>query len=172
MAEGFDGKALIEVLNGYLKDGSSVLELGMGPGKDLDLLSEKYRATGSDLSNVFIERYRKEHPNADLLILDAVTIDTESRFDCIYSNKVLMHLSREELKRSFERQIEVLNPGGLLFHSFWKGDSEEFIEDLRFVYHDEISIMKFIGEGFEALEITEYSEMDDGDSFYLVLRKM
>ncbi len=38
MAQGFDGKELIGILKKHLKEGSTVLELGMGPGKDLDIL--------------------------------------------------------------------------------------------------------------------------------------
>ena len=38
MAEGYDGKDLIKVFENYLPKGSTVLELGMGPGKDLDML--------------------------------------------------------------------------------------------------------------------------------------
>lgn len=42
MAEGFDGRALIKILKTHLKKGSSVLKLGMGPGKDLDLLKKRF----------------------------------------------------------------------------------------------------------------------------------
>lgn len=38
MAEGYDGAELIQVLRDYLLAGASGLELGMGPGKDLDIL--------------------------------------------------------------------------------------------------------------------------------------
>ena len=76
MAEGYDGHEMIPILRKYLSDGASVLELGMGPGKDFELLSAHYRVTGSDSSHVFVERYRKINPESDLLILDAVTIDT------------------------------------------------------------------------------------------------
>lgn len=40
MAEGYDGAGLIAVLRKYLPAGSTLLELGMGPGKDLDLRAE------------------------------------------------------------------------------------------------------------------------------------
>jgi len=43
LAEGFDGAELIEWLCGYLSKNSSVLEVGMGPGKDLDILLKTYR---------------------------------------------------------------------------------------------------------------------------------
>jgi len=62
MAEGFDGRQLIEILNTHLKKGSSVLELVMGPGVGLDILNESFQATGSDASNVFVNRYRKRTP--------------------------------------------------------------------------------------------------------------
>jgi ubiquinone/menaquinone biosynthesis C-methylase UbiE len=55
MAEGYDGRELIEVLKQYLPKGASILELGMGPGKDLDLLSQTYQVTGSDNSQVFLD---------------------------------------------------------------------------------------------------------------------
>ena len=58
MAEGLDGAILIEVLKEHLPQGSTVLELGMGPGKDLDLLRKTYTATGSDSSEVFLGLYR------------------------------------------------------------------------------------------------------------------
>ncbi len=96
MADGYDGAELIALLRRYLPEGSSVLELGMGPGKDLDLFRQSYRVTGSDISRVFLDRYRKDHPEADLLLLDATSMDTDRTFDCIYSNKVLHHLSRPE----------------------------------------------------------------------------
>ncbi len=67
MAEGYDGGELIERLSLYLEERSSVLEIGMGPGVDLKLLNRHYRATGSDNSEVFIRRYLKENPEADVL---------------------------------------------------------------------------------------------------------
>ena len=118
MADGYDGAELIALLARYLPEGSSVLELGMGPGKDLDLLRPSYRVTGSDTSRVFLDRYKMDHPDADLLLLDAIRMDTDRTFDCIYSNKVLHHLSRADLETSLHRQKTVLTDGGLLLHSF------------------------------------------------------
>ena len=72
MAEGYDGAELVAVLRKHLPEGSSVLELGMGPGVDLDILARDYEVTGSDTSEPFLDRYRDLHPDADLLNLDAV----------------------------------------------------------------------------------------------------
>ncbi len=50
MVDGYDGQWLIDVLKTYVSEGATVLELGMGPGKDCDILRQSYRVTGSDNS--------------------------------------------------------------------------------------------------------------------------
>lgn len=171
LADGYDGRELIAVLRKHLPVGSSLLELGMGPGKDLDMMSETYKTTGSDSSKVFLDLYRETHPSADLLLLDAITLKTDRTFDCIYSNKVLHHLTRSDLRSSFRRQWELLNDGGLLFHSFWHGAKEEEFDGLRFIYYDEDALPDLIGSGFEIVETCRYTEMESDDSFYALLRK-
>ncbi len=170
MAEGFDGRELIDLLKNHLAPGATVLELGMGPGKDLDILLEGFSATGSDASSVFLELYARQNPHADLLKLDAVTLETERTFDCIYSNKVLHHLRKSDLRQSFSRQREILTEGGLAFHSFWLGDKEEMMKGLRFVYYYEQELLELIGPGFERLEMARYTELEENDSFYVLLR--
>lgn len=171
MAEGYDGGELIEVLREVLPAGSTVLELGMGPGVDLDLLSAHYRVTGSDQAQPFLDRYRQSHPHADLLRLDAVTLDTPRRFDAIYSNKVLHHLPRPDLARSFQRQADLLTPGGMILHSFWAGEGEEEYPGMLAVYHTEATLSAALEPHFEILKMARYAEMDDGDSLYCLCRK-
>jgi len=170
MAEGFDGRELIEILKTHLKKGKSVLEIGMGPGKDLDILNESFKATGSDNSKIFLDLYRKENPGSDFILLDAVTLETERKFDCLYSNKVLHHLSKNELKQSFERQKSIVTDDGLLFHSFWYGDKEEKFKGLRFVYYNENTIKEVIGNSLKIIEFAKYKEMEENDSFYIILK--
>jgi SAM-dependent methyltransferase len=172
MTEGYDGHELIEVLKRYLPQGSTLLELGMGPGKDLDLLSKSYKVTGSDNAQTFLDIYLQNNPDAELLLLDAATLKTDRGFDGIYSNKVLHHLSEAELRESFARQVRILNPDGILFHSFWYGDWEEFMHGLRFRYYTEDLILPMIQPHFDVLEARRYREFEEGDSFYLVLKKI
>ena len=171
MTDGYDGADLIAVLERYLPEGASVLELGMGPGKDLDLLRAAYTVTGSDTSQVFLDRYRKKHPDADVLLLDARHFGTDRSFDCIYSNKVLHHLTRDELAISFGRQRAVLNDAGLVLHSFWYGTGQETMHGLRFTYYTEATLREVWGEGFEVLALERYQEIEEGDSLYILLRK-
>jgi len=139
MAEGYDGRELITELVQYLPRDSSVLEIGMGSGTDLAILEKYYKdqghVTGSDYSKIFIDRYRKQNPDADLIVLNAVTLKTDRKFDGLYSNKVLIHLNREELKKSIKRQAHILKPEGIIYHSFWRGDKEESYDGLLFIYY-------------------------------------
>jgi trans-aconitate methyltransferase len=171
MAEGYDGRELVDRLAKYLPEGSTVLELGMGPGIDLDMLAERFITTGSDTSDIFLDMYRQQHPAAALINLNAVSIDTDRTFDGIYSNKVLHHLTRDELKASLMRQVDVLKTGGIALHSFWHGDKEEEHKGLRFIYYRIEELQQMIPASLELAEFWLYKEMKREDSICLVLRK-
>ena len=171
MTEGFDGRDLINKLIQYLPQGSTILEIGMGPGHDLNILNTHYQATGSDLSQLFIERYKALHPTVDLMKLDAVTLDTKNLYQGLYSNKVLHHLTKNELNKSLVRQTEILDKNGIALHSFWHGDKEKYIDDLRFVYYTFDDLQSLIPAGFEIVEHFLYKEIEDNDSICLILKK-
>ena len=56
MVSGPDRK-LVERLSELLSAGATVLEIGMGPGHDLQLLAERYRVVGTDRSPIFVQRF-------------------------------------------------------------------------------------------------------------------
>lgn len=170
MADGYDGKDIIEKLKKYLPDGSTILELGMGPGKDLDILKQDYSVTGSDNSKVFLDMYRNVHPEADLMNLDAIKLKTERNFDCIYSNKVLHHLTRKDLKESFINQAKRLNPNGVLCHTLWYGDTDFSHKGLSFAYYTEETIKEYFSSSFEILLMEQYRELEKDDSLLIVLK--
>jgi len=171
MARGFDGAELIEILKNHLAGGRTVLELGMGPGKDLDILGRTYQVTGSDHSQVFLDMYTETHKDVDLLKLDAVTLETDRTFDCIFSNKVLQHLTRDDLSTSFKNQSRLMNEDSILFHALWYGNKEdEEFNGLRFVYYTEETLKEHIRD-YELIDFKTYTEMEKDDSFYVILKK-
>ncbi len=165
------GQKLIKILKKHLAKNSTLLELGMGPGRDFDILKKTYTLTGSDASKAFLDRYKKSNKKVDLLKLDAVTIRTGNKFDGIYTNKVLQHLTKWDLKKSIKRQKEILNPNGIAFHSFWKGNKTEYKRGLRFVYYEIEQLKKIIGNHFDIVEIKKFTEMEKNDSIYVILKK-
>ncbi len=168
MAEGYDGRELVEALKLHSPLGARVLELGMGPGVDLNILKTHFKATGSDNSQFFLNRYRDSYPDSDVIQLDAVELNTERVFDCVYSNKVLHHLTDEELKKSLRRQRQILLDTGLILHSFWRGTGVDEHHGLKFVYQTEDTIRSIVGEIFNVLDIVVYKEMEDDDSLYIL----
>jgi len=166
------GIKLIKILKKHLPKNSILLEIGMGPGRDFDILKKIYTATGSDNSKIFLDNYKNQNKKSNLLKLDAVTLRTTKRFDGIYTNKVLQHLTKWDLKKSIKRQKEILNPNGIAFHSFWKGNKTEYKRGLRFVYYEIEQLKKIIGNNFDILEIKAFTEMEKNDSIYVVLKNI
>lgn len=171
MAEGYDGRELVAVLSESLDANARVLEIGMGPGVDLDLLSARFEVAGSDYSQLFLDRYRTVHPDADLIQLDAITVETDRTFDAIYSNKVLHHLEDEELHQSIQRQHNILHPHGLVLHSFWYGDWIEEHAGMKFHYRDEEFLSGAFSHCFEILQLKRYTEMEENDSIFILARR-
>lgn len=170
-AKGFDGLDHIEVLRQYLEKSASILELGSGPGTDFEILSKDYQITGSDYSEEFIDHLKSKFPNSEFLKLNASLLATELTFDGIYSNKVLHHLTDEELESSIKNQARILNNNGLICHSFWKGKGSEVFKGMFVNYHEKESLMRSFSPHFEIINLEEYKEFDENDSIRLIARK-
>lgn len=171
LAEGYSGIELIEKLEQVLPADSLMLEIGSGPGTDWKILNRSYSVIGSDYSTVFLEYLIADNPQGEFIKLDAVTLETNKKFDAIYSNKVLHHLQDSELTNSIKRQYEILNNNGIICHSFWKGAGSEIFKGLFVNYHKENNLKEFYSEYFEIISIESYKEFDEGDSLLLIAKK-
>jgi cyclopropane fatty-acyl-phospholipid synthase-like methyltransferase len=171
LAEGLDGSQLIDKFTALLNPGSSILEIGSGPGTDWEILSRDFTVTGSDYSPEFLRRLKAKYPGQEFLELEASTLRVDKTFDGIYSNKVLHHLRDNELKASIQRQTEILKPGGLICHSFWEGEGDEIFKGLYVNYHSETRLRDLFEVTFEILVLEAYKEFEDGDSRLLIGRR-
>lgn len=171
MAEGYNGARLISKLKEFLPANASLLELGSGPGTDYKILSEIYAVTGSDYSKAFLIHLKRSFPEGKFLELEAGLLRTEMRFEGIYSNKVLHHLSDEALQTSIKRQYDILNDGGIICHSFWKGEGDELFKGMYVNYHTEEDLEKAFTDHFEILTLEPYMEFEAGDSLLIIARK-
>jgi len=171
LAKDVNGKLLIEKLEQVLPANAVLLELGSGPGTDWKILKKSYRVVGSDNSTEFLNHLITQNTDGQFVELDAITLDTHNKFDGIYSNKVMHHLKDNELSESVRRQQEILNPGGIVCHSFWKGEGSEIFKGLFVNYHSEADLSEIFKDYFEILSIESYKEFEDGDSLLLIGRK-
>ena len=171
MMKGESNKYILNEVHENLKTGRKMLELGIGAGKDLDILIKDYNVTGSDRSQLFLDAYLKKNPKVKLRKLDAVSLDIDEKFDYIYSNKVLCHLTDNDLEESFYKQAKLLNDKGRIFHTFWKGTTTETFDGLFFNYQIKQNIMNLADRWFSVVKYVEYTEMEENDSFYIILKK-
>ncbi|CED57326.1 putative methyltransferase [Aliivibrio wodanis] len=171
MCGGYDGSNLHEFLSEHLKPTSWLLELGCGAGSDIDALKERYKVTGSDFSLEFLKRCSYRHPDIEFLQLNACDLQLERQFDCLFSNKVLHHLSNLDLKESLKNQLSLLNSNGLIAHSFWLGEGSEEMEGLTFNYYLKESLLAMISEFYTIVGTLDYFEFEKGDSIFIVAEK-
>jgi len=171
LAEEYDGRALIDKLRDFLPANSYLLEIGSGPGTDWKILNDFFNVVGSDYSAEFLKRLNAGAPKGDFLDLDAVTLTTRKKFDGIYSNKVLHHLTDIELVASIKRQCAILNPGGVICHSFWRGEGTESYKGLFVNYHSNEGIESLFADYFAVVFLENYKEFDDNDSILIIGRK-
>ncbi len=172
MMQNYDNSFIINEVKKILPQNSSLLELGMGTGVDLISLSQYYSVIGSDYSPLFISDF-KQKSNLNVCVLNAVTIDINKKFDCIFSNKVLQHLSIDDFSISLVNQSKHLTKNGILFITLWHGEHREEFEcngALRFVYYDEKTLKKLLPNTIQLENIILYSEFEKDDSIIIILK--
>jgi cyclopropane fatty-acyl-phospholipid synthase-like methyltransferase len=105
---------LHEVL-GRLPPGSTVLELGCGPGTDAVELSSRRHYVGVDLSPVQLSIARDRASSGMFVVGDLASIAFRpASFDGIVAFYVFNHVPLREVRPAFEAALTWLRPGGYL----------------------------------------------------------
>jgi cyclopropane fatty-acyl-phospholipid synthase-like methyltransferase len=105
---------LMELL-GHVEEGGAVLDVGCGNGVPATrAISERFGATGIDVSAEQIERARRNVPEASFLHGDLMAVDFTEEFDAITAFYVVEHVPREQHAGVFERFQRWLRPRGWL----------------------------------------------------------
>ncbi len=58
-----------------------------------------------------------------------------------------------------------------MLHPFWYGEETEENQGLRFTYYTDASLTEVVGPELEWVACVRYTEIDEGDSLYLLLRR-
>jgi SAM-dependent methyltransferase len=114
-----------------LPDGARVLELGCGAGvPDTQLLAERFRVTGVDISRKQIERARANVPSASFLHADFTSLELDpGSFDAVAAFYSFNHVPRDLLSELFRRIHGWLVAGGLFLTALGVSDTEGWIGD-------------------------------------------
>ncbi len=116
-----------EALLSHCKQQTSldILDFGCGPGRDVHYFkSLGHRPVGLDGSEEFCTMAR-EHSSCEILCQDFLTLDLpNTAFDAVFANASLFHIPSQELPRILTELHACLRPGGILFSSNPRGNSE------------------------------------------------
>jgi SAM-dependent methyltransferase len=174
-------EAWLRPLFHVLAPGSEVLDLGCGCGvPDARLLSERFRVTGVDLSDVQIGRAKRLVPGARFIRADL----TEVRFRpgtfggivCLYA---LLHVPLDEQRPLLTRMYRWLSPGGVVLLTTgdveFTGVEETWIGSNAAMYWSHADIAAYerwlLDAGFEILRRTHLPEGPNGHALFLARRR-
>ena len=116
----------------FLGPGDLVLDVGCGAGVKSKYLANKgLKVIGIDLSDKMIEIARKEVPDAKFLVADInEPLQMDEKFDGIFAQAVLLHISKKDIKTVIHNLINQLKPKGYFYiavKGLKKGQPEEEI---------------------------------------------
>lgn len=165
-----------------LDRGSEVLDLGCGCGiPDSQILSDRFRVTGVDISDVQIERARRLVPKARFLRADMATVrfppESFSGIVCLYS---LIHIPLEERRSLITRIYRWLHPGGFLLVTTGDPTSPGLSEDrvgsnakLYWSRADGATYSRWLSEaGFEVVRRTDIGDGEPGHALFLARKPL
>ncbi len=112
-----------------LLPGSSVLELGCGPGNITRYLlhsKQDLHISATDAAPRMVELAKKNNPTANCFVLDARRITTlEKKFDAVVAGFCLPYIAHEDFPRFISDVYDRLNDGGIFYLSFVEGRPED-----------------------------------------------
>ncbi len=162
---------MVNLVDEYLLDRSAILELGSRTAADLLKLSKNYEVTGSDSSKTVINRIQEAHPDLEVKKLDLHALAIKGTYDCIYSDKVLSELSKEELIHALNNQVEHLYEDGIILMSLHYGEGQAEIDGKVINCYTETTIGQLIPDSLRIVLIDSYSQDSRKDSLVVILKK-
>lgn len=141
----------------------TLLDVGCGGGKDLAQFRRHFEASGLDISEAMLALARAACPDGELIRDDMRAFELGRRFDAIYLNDALVHMtSREDLRRVFERGFAHLEPGGVLLAPAER-TKESFVQNETQV---DLSDPALTPAGLDVAFIQNSYDPDPGDDTY------
>ncbi len=121
----------VDDLLSRLEDGSAVLDLGCGGGRDAaQRIAARHRYMGVDISEEQLRRARASIPNGRFLQADVIELELEDpSFDAVVSLFMFGHIPRAAQAPLMAAIHRWLRPGGWLLVTMGIGDTADVIEE-------------------------------------------
>jgi len=88
----------------------TVLEIGCGWGQNLHIINQRnpeIQLYGFDINRAAIEYIRKKIPDATVWIQRIENLDTDRRYDVVFTNAALMYISPQDIQKVMENIIKI-----------------------------------------------------------------
>lgn len=165
---------LADNLISLVPEGSSVLELGSGPGHDAAVLEEAgLVVTRTDGAESFVKLFHERGLEAQ--VLDITADNFGGPFDAVFANAVLLHVARSRLHDVLMVTRRATRVGGVLVTSFKKGDGDEWsgrkLDAPRyFTYWQEEDLRRVVvAAGWTPLRIEESTQLPSSEKWITVV---
>lgn len=161
---GVDMSHLYEVFLRHIPEGGRILDLGCGSGRDsLEFLRKGYSVEAIDGSSE-LARLASEYIGQTVRCMDFEELDYEAEFDGVWACASLLHASKSLLPSVLGKIHRALVPGGILYFSFKRGDSERMAGERFFNDYTEDTVKDlFIAEnGWELKELFVTGDVREG----------
>ena len=170
----------------YIPKGASILDLGCGPGNNINTIlnqDDSCSFEGVDLSEEFIALARNRFPQFTFRLQNICNLDLQTKYDTVIASFCIVHLSDSEVVDFIEKLEKLLVDNGCLYLSYMNGDKSglettSFSKEKLFFnyYHDEFIIGLLEKNGISVLETVKenYVEQDGSvtvDTFIYAKRK-
>jgi trans-aconitate 2-methyltransferase len=87
----------------------SIIDIGCGPGNSTQVLVNRWpkaKITGLDSSSAMIKRAKQDYPNQKWIVADALTYDSEIKYDIVFSNAAIQWIpNHEDLLKRFHGML-------------------------------------------------------------------
>jgi 2-polyprenyl-3-methyl-5-hydroxy-6-metoxy-1,4-benzoquinol methylase len=158
-----DFSYLYTKLDIYTLLAKSVLDIGCGSGRDAVYFAKQGKCvTAIDFAQSIIEEAKtiNNHENISYRVDDVNSYETCDKYDLIWANASLLHLTRAELSEVLISIKSMLSNGGYFYSCFKQGEGSSTDKFGRFYSYYSQSELEEIFEdsGFEVCEIFTSSD--------------
>ncbi|MBU1055094.1 MAG: methyltransferase domain-containing protein [Proteobacteria bacterium] len=169
----------------------SIIDVGCGPGNSTQVLVNRWpkaKITGLDNSSAMIQKAKHDYPNQEWIVTDALTYESEIKYDIVFSNAAIQWIpNHENLLKKFHGSLKDEGLLAIQIPLFWDmplgkvinetandirwKDQMEGIADL-FTIHNYSFYYDHLSSLFNSIDIWETNYLHILDSHIAIIEMM
>ncbi|MDX9800245.1 MAG: class I SAM-dependent methyltransferase [Spirochaetia bacterium] len=117
----------IEIFNGFIPEGSEILDIGCGPGINAGILSGfGHKVTGFDYCEKMVELAKKNCPSGNFSVNTVGNFSSSLRYDALCLSFIIVHLGNDAVNELILKLGSLLKLPGFVYISFMTGKKPVF----------------------------------------------